>query len=391
MRVFFSLLFYTLFLSPILFSCKENEQNEPVDEYQFIRVGTLKLPVDSLAPNFGYHCSTFVDTGGVELLYAIHGRSLRIPIYNLSSGKLDQFIPLHKEGPDGIGQLLGAKIFTPDSILILPVNRFHFFWLNSRGKRIGVYNLLGGDAEHKRWLQASGAELPQLYKGHLYYNFIPDINTVTMKYQLDAPIFAKTMSIDSVAIVPEMKYPEFLAKIPDHETFYPEYIIVSYLIHDGKIVYTVPACANLYTFDISTKVLKAYAATSKYPVSPFTTIKVSKFDMNSIYRQKYEGTYYYRILYDKYRKFYYRINLLPSEAPKNMRAGNAFRSKPFSIQIFDLEFNCIGETLMPRNKFVSGDYFIGTKGLYISNNNPENPDYNEDSLNYSIYVPEIIK
>jgi hypothetical protein len=89
---------------------------------------------------------------------------------------------------------------------------------------------------------------------------------------------------------------------------------------------------------------------------------------------------------------YYRLNLLPIESPKKMPDdGTLLLGKPVSIQIFDSLFNCIGETLLPINKVKIFDYFIASKGLYISNNHPDNPDFKEDSLNYTIYVPKIIK
>lgn len=388
----FRLLSIIASLSISFYACRNHEENNNNEDiFQLSKVGTLKLPLDSLAPNSGYHSKLWIDDKGKEWLYAIYARCKRVPVYDLTMGKIDKFISSKKEGPDGVGRILNAEIYNPDSILILPVSRIRLYLINSLGKKLFTYNLIVGRRKEKSWLPSGSAQVPTLYKEDFYYSFTPDLDMVRRKYELQVPIFAHTVTNDSVARLLGVRYPGSLSETSENETFTPEYIIVSYVIQDEKLVYTVPAVDTLYTFDFTTKKKKGYPAPSKFSEREFKTLSTNEITPNLIYRQNYEGTFYYRILYDKYRKVYYRIILLPMEAPKNILNHNTFQAKPFSIQVFDTAFNIIGETLFSKDRFKSNDYFIGKKGLYISNNNAENPDYNEDSLNYSIYVPEIIK
>ena len=50
--------------------------------------------------------------------------------------------------------------------------------------------------------------------------------------------------------------------------------------------------------------------------------------------------------------------------------------------ILDKDFQVIGETLFPENTYIPVMFFVLEDGLYISDNNFQNPEFNENVLSF---------
>ena len=99
---------------------------------------------------------------------------------------------------------------------------------------------------------------------------------------------------------------------------------------------------------------------------------------------------YLHLMYDKYRNVYYRF----VEHPCKLGFGEYYMDEPkareFSIIIFDKDLNIIGETKFPGNKYFNKMSFIGRDGLYISENNWANPDFDKHKLVFACFKLENI-
>ncbi len=104
-----------------------------------------------------------------------------------------------------------------------------------------------------------------------------------------------------------------------------------------------------------------------------------------------ESPSYHNIMYDKYRDVYYRFVELPYELKQNESPFDDPRGREFSIIIFDKDFNIIGETKFPGNKYFYKMSFVGRDGLYISENNLANPEFDEDKLVFACFALEDVK
>ena len=100
---------------------------------------------------------------------------------------------------------------------------------------------------------------------------------------------------------------------------------------------------------------------------------------------------YHNIMYDKYRDVYYRIAELPYELKSNESPFDDPKGREFSIIIFDKDLNIIGETKFPGNKYFYKMSFVGRDGLYISENNLANPEFDENKLVFACFKLEDIK
>lgn len=49
------------------------------------------------------------------------------------------------------------------------------------------------------------------------------------------------------------------------------------------------------------------------------------------------------------------------------------------------DFKVIKEVRFPKDRYLPKMCFIGKKGLYISENNPANPDFDENKLVFSCF------
>jgi len=108
-------------------------------------------------------------------------------------------------------------------------------------------------------------------------------------------------------------------------------------------------------------------------------------------RESKGGPKYHNIMYDKYRDVYYRIAEFPYEFKANESPFDDPKGREFSVIIFDKDFNIIGETKFPGNKYFYKMSFVGRDGLYISENNLANPEFDENKLVFACFTLEDIK
>jgi hypothetical protein len=96
-------------------------------------------------------------------------------------------------------------------------------------------------------------------------------------------------------------------------------------------------------------------------------------------------------MYDKYRNVYYRFVEHPCELAKDEGYMDEPKAREFSVIILDKDFQIIGETKFPGNKYFIRMSFVGRDGLYISENNLANPDFDEDKLVFACFKLEDVK
>ena len=59
--------------------------------------------------------------------------------------------------------------------------------------------------------------------------------------------------------------------------------------------------------------------------------------------------------------------------------------REFSVIVFNDQFEIIGETKFPGNKYFYKMSFVGRDGLYISENNEANPEFDENKLVFACF------
>ncbi|MEQ3153296.1 DUF4221 family protein [Phocaeicola vulgatus] len=61
------------------------------------------------------------------------------------------------------------------------------------------------------------------------------------------------------------------------------------------------------------------------------------------------------------------------------------KGKEFSVIVLNADFEIIGETKFPGKKYFYKMSFVGKEGLYISENNLANPQFDENKLVFTCF------
>ena len=96
-------------------------------------------------------------------------------------------------------------------------------------------------------------------------------------------------------------------------------------------------------------------------------------------------------MYDKFRDIYYRFVEHPCKLSTEDAYSHTPKDREFSVIIFDKDLRIIGETKFPGNKYDNRMSFVGRDGLYISENNLANPEFDENKLVFACFKLEDIK
>ncbi|WP_339922800.1 DUF4221 family protein [uncultured Cyclobacterium sp.] len=95
------------------------------------------------------------------------------------------------------------------------------------------------------------------------------------------------------------------------------------------------------------------------------------------------------ILYDKYRDCFYRFfypGYMDEREYSLKKLSMLNRSRPFiGVMVLDKDLNILGEHVFDKFQVhTSSNVFVGEEGLYLSLNNENSPDYDEDHLRYMV-------
>ncbi len=110
--------------------------------------------------------------------------------------------------------------------------------------------------------------------------------------------------------------------------------------------------------------------------------RLNNSDFRRILKMTCEEATYEDIVYDKYRKVYYRFACPQTEVDPKESYLEIIRygKQQFSVVILDENMNRIGEKLFPPFTYVPTVHIVKEDGLYISCSHYKNPDYSDDLL-----------
>ena len=132
------------------------------------------------------------------------------------------------------------------------------------------------------------------------------------------------------------------------------------------------------------KHIRWYNAKSRYLKSMKPKLGNSMEGINAIIKLN-ENPRYWHIMYDKYRNVYYRFAEMPYKLASNESPYDEPKGKEFSVIVLNADFEIIGETKFPGKKYFYKMSFVGREGLYISENNLENPQFDENKLVFTCF------
>ena len=385
--------------SIILFSC-QNSSKESNATYDISLVESKKivLPVDENTYYLSKSMFQFEEDDKEYLQFGnFEKKQYELLIYDIEEQNLHKRIPLEKQGPNGVPGIWGCIPFYDSSTFLVSqhaVGRTSI--IDGEGNVIRKYNIRqngkGLWADSRFGL--SFINTPSFTKDSVVYFS----NGIFIQYKIN-----QRLNRDNWKIIPmfnslnlknghigtlSIKYPDIFeddVKVPaggGYEFSYDynykqERLVCSFTGYDSIMV--TDDLKQVYWRNGKSRYLKS--------------IRPRVYEANSYnwLREVTENPSYQNIMYDKYRDVYYRIAEFPYEFKQNESLFGTPKAREFSIIIFDKDLNIIGETKFPGNKYFYKMSFVGRDGLYISENNEANPEFDEDKLVFACFKLEDVK
>ncbi len=322
------------------------------------------------------NCLFYYQIDSLEVLAYLNRPGNEIIIYDINTQKQLFKITPEKKGPNGVGIINGFHIVNFDSIYIGPTNNWKVFVIDRAARviqtiRYGLTDSLPSPTPHI---------LPQhplvMDKGKIYLPSLPFGNWNGYKSYGDVPVCCVVDTATGGYTFLPMTYPEDYLDNGKKEPVY------SRIKAGDNFVYSFFGDHHLYVTRDHVKVKKIWAGSAYF--EEFKFIKNNP-DMQAYLKYLAETPYYRAIVYDPFRKVYYRLVSLGSEVDNSDNLALLSRYPPnASIIILDSAFNKVGETRLPYGQFDLRAYFVAPEGLYVSENSPLNQTYTDESIRFRL-------
>ena len=359
------------------------------DDVTLLACDTISFPIDENTTYESRAMFHFEEDGREYLFFRTYeSKGSHIHIFDIEKENVHKTVPLYKQGPNAIPSMLGA--YPMDIGHYIVTNSVRFTIVNDSGhvkyKSPSLYNSKhiaegGGWGEFCLSSFISRYYQPAIIKDSVLYFEQGQIGSPNTKDSWQTSNIFASLDLRTN----EMKPTRFC---------YPS-------VFDVKEVPRTWSCESGHSYDYTGKEVavsfhqtdsiyvssdfhhvKGYFAKSRYAPSMRPTLYNAQTDNEVRLRRKSREEYdYWHLMYDKYRKVFYRFVRHPYEFPQDKNPMfDEDRGRTFSIVILNDKYEIIGETTFPGHTYAYSQCFVGKKGLYISLNNQDNPIFSEDEL-----------
>ena len=387
-----------------LFACQDSPK-ESIATYDIGLAESKKivLPVDENTYYLSKSIFQFEEDDKEYLLFGnLEKRQHELLIYDIEKQNLHKRIPLEKEGPNGVPGIWGCiPFFDSKTFLVSQHNSGRMSIIDGEGIVVQKYSMRQFSDKTKRrglWVDSrfgvSFFYTPSFIKDSIVYFSNGIFIQYKINQRLDREVWKTIPMFNSLNLknghihTLPIKYPDIFeddVKVPAGGGYEFTY---DYNYKQERLVCSLTGYDSIMVTD-DLKQVRWYNGKSRYLKS--MRPKVYEADGFDWLREATENPAYHNIMYDKYRDVYYRIVELPYELKQNESAFDTPKGREFSIIIFDKDLNIIGETKFPGNKYLYKMSFVGRDGLYISENNEANPEFDENKLVFACFKLEDIK
>ena len=374
-----------------LFACQDSPK-ESIATYDIGLAESKKIVLSVDENTYFLSKSIFqFEEDGKEYLHFENSRKglYEIITFDLEKQEVHKRIPIEPEGPNGIPAMYGSKPY-PDSknYLIFQGKAFRISQMNGEGIVDRNYQLKS-PGRFVRVILSTFCYLPSFVRDSVLY-FDQRVASKKKRNLPNYPIFAaldlNTGELDWASLNFPTTFNGDYSHIQSGDSF-----TYDYNYKDDRLVCSfIESDSIMVTDDLST--VKWYNAKSRFLDSMIPYINDPTEDVYDLIRKE-EKPKYWHLMYDKYRDVYYRFAEMPCELAENEDPYDEFapRAREFSVIILDKDFRIIGETKFPGNKYFYKMSFVGRDGLYISENNLANPEFDEDKLVFACFKLEDVK
>ena len=379
----------------ILVSCQSKSGSmEPVYKTELVETKKITLPVDENTYYLSKSIFHFEDQGKEFLSFGNQSKrqyATEIIIYDLNSQDIYKRFPLLREGPNAIPAAYGAvPLGSPDVFIYYQNNMRKITLSDGDGQVIRRYQIVSPDGKPVYIPEGlSYAHYPSfMIDSVIYFAQRSGKPSVMRNEWKTIPMFAMMNLKDGKISRSSLCFPSIFDMDVKDITTGNEFVC-DYNYKDKRLVCAFIEFDSLLVTD-DMKNVRWYNGKSRYLKKMRPILKEGVDGFMGI-KEAVEAASYSHIMYDKYRDIYYRFAEMPCELGANEYVYNDAKAREFSVIIFDKDFRIIGETKFPGNKYFYKMSFIGRDGLYISENNEANPEFDENKLVFACFGLQDLK
>ena len=362
----------------ICMSCEIKRKNEC---YLKVSDSIIRIPVDEDTKLPQLSVCIF-EKNGTEFLSFQNDRKPEIQIFDLRKGRLIKKIVYDVQGDQGIvGGFIGYCI-KDFSHIYIPSMYTNTLYVTDTLGRINQKIYFDKTDSGKRLLPVMlTSSVPLIVKESMF--FIPQtINPMLQDKVIDeSPICILIDTAKHLVNELPMKYLPLVTAKDMGTSAMLTGTTYAKCFNGKSFVYAFAYSDNIEKVSLNhinreeIKVKSEYANELKIPRSKFD-------DFQEILKEQCEYAAYGNIIYDQYRKIYYRLFYPQTElgVEKDYLELLHTGRKQFSIMILDENFKLLGETLFPEYTFNPNLYMVLKDGLYLGTNHIKSPKYSDDEL-----------
>ena len=387
------LLLAILFISCAFISACLNLSDNSLATYnkQLVELKKITFPVDENMYYFSRALFQYEEDGKEFLHFEnTEKNQYEIIIYDIKSQEISRRIQLHKQGPNGVPAVMGSKPLGNSHTSALFQNSLsRITFLNDKGEVIRKYPIKSFKAHFLPFLPSSDFYTPTFMKDSVLYvaSLVYKPNLKKEDWRTMSLFFQLNLNSGEVNLVP-IYYPSVFYKNVKNIAMGAEFSY-DYNHRENRLVCSFIGYDSLMVSD-DLHSIKWYDGKSRYLGIKRPNLIEASEGLQAIFKAKEEG-YYNHIMYDKFRDIYYRFVEHPCKLSTEDAYSHTPKDREFSVIIFDKDLRIIGETKFPGNKYDNRMSFVGRDGLYISENNLANPEFDENKLVFACFKLEDIK
>lgn len=346
----------------------------------------------------GYQYLSYYQEKNKEYLVGINDDNFSIDFFDLSSRKLSKSIYFYKDGSLLNGEASAFRILNkgffnsgiygyyfsnPDSVYVQFKDDNHLYLMDSSRKILNSWDL--------------SALLPYAQK---YSLFVDDHNRFHI--QGDMLQILITMEGESPYLIPFSKtalyynlktrtlirdfvdYPDCFRN--DKWWGFTGYEVNVAYRPNGNMIASFRVNDSLYEYS-KAELIKRVSAPSRWLKDYNFPESDKKQRSNTEYKVNFIATsgIYQNILYDPYKKIFYRIVVHPQPLQNADGTYNRQGDNDWSVLVLDENLSVLTEKFFSGKKYNWSALIVTPKGLMISNDHELNPDYSEKRMSFSLF------
>jgi hypothetical protein len=307
-----------------------------------------------------------------------------IQVYDIEKASLDSEIPYQVTGPDGIKMPAYFGYYTP-------ITKDSFFIGNYITNTYALINKEGKVLKRFRWQDKQ--HIDPFFKGirhkqQLIFILTPDTHTLyQFNYNNSAPL-----KYDSLLLTLDLRTGE-RKKYFTWPKKYQKYNFLHASLHSmcrgpgDTLVLSLSASHELYLFDLNH--LEAGPIGTVMAKSSMVKLTTKPKGMHPV-DASYESSMYHGIIYDPYRKLYYRIGYtlpIKGQTLKTVNPGFQLPKKDVVVLTLDSRFNVIGEDRID-GALIFAMGFVTPQGLVFKENYLNQENAPQDAFRFFVFTPK---